>query len=229
MLVLGVIALIAAACGSATPTSVATEIEDGVLGFVSGIDSDNLQTNEVTRLIGGRTYQSTETQIPFRFTLPDNGQTWQGVQEDEWSLTAIVTLPGGNDEEVPGLILAVAEEGATPETVAEAIEDSTPEAQWQQSNGLFEGRDALIVEGTTERDAVVEQRGSDVQDLLRISTGERSDFPVLLRGARSYRSHIFEEQGRVIIVTVDAMMGFEARATAELASALDTLEIRGAA
>lgn len=219
--------LIAAACGSAAPQVVPSPLEDGVLEFASGRDSTDLQNNEAARLIPESTYQSTETQVPFRFTLPESDRLWQGVWEDEWSAAIVFSIEGVVNDP-PALVLSVAEEGSTPEGVADAMRSSTPEFAWEQSSGLFEGRDAIVLEATTNRDSLEEQLGPGVADLIFLSTGDASNFGVSVADDRSYRSQIFEEQGRVVIVTIDFATGIEAEVTAEVAPVLASLEIRGA-
>lgn len=221
-----IVGLILVGCSS-QPALVANEVEPGVLEFVSGIDSLDFEINDVVRLAGSNTYTSTETQVPFRFAVPGT-EAWFGASQDEWHITVPFTIRAMNENVIgPAIIVSVAEVGATPELVSNAIQASATEFEWTQSDGLFEGRETTILEATIDRDTVVAERGETTADLIVLATGTESRFPILIRDERNYRIQIFEEEGRVALVALDVPAGFEAAATAEAAPVLASLEIGG--
>ena len=237
------IALSAAACGSTTGTSTAAA-EDAPATTQSPTTTTEaptttsaLTTTELastttaapsdepvdlivgSTLTAGLTYRTT-TQIPFQFRLPENDSFWQSPLQNQWAATVIF----GNENMTsdfgaePGFNLAVAEVGATPESVAEAMIESREDTiAWVRSEGLFKGRNAIILEGA--------YTDPQVTGPVPVMTGKRSHFSVLFNGERNYRSQIFEDQGRVFIISHDSHPDDVALVLAETAPVLESLEI----
>jgi len=228
--------LAAAACGSTTETSTAaaedapattqsptttaapTTTTAAPTTTTTAAPSDepvSLETDP--ELQAGITYQ-TATEIPIRFNVPDSNFSIAAL--NQWSATLIfendnMTSDVGSE---PGFTMAMAEEGATRDSVAESMINSREDTiAYERAEGLFEGRDVITLEGTYEHN---EDPGPVV-----VMTGDRSHFAVLFHEERTYRSQIFEEQGRVFVVSIDCRPDDVALTLAELAPVFESLEI----
>jgi len=231
-----VLAAASAACGSSgeaaegelvdppettTPTTVVPEtttpttavpplVDDGPVDFDSTFDP----------LVPGTTYL-TNTAVPFSFTVGESETKWWAAVADTWSATMVfANMDAGGSLSGPQLSLGVAEPGATRDSVVAAMMASAEPLNYESSDGLFGGRDAIILDGSLEDRVSPRPRP--------ILTGEDSSIEVIFETGRSYRSHVFEEDGRVFIVSVEAL-GELSVVLAEAAPIFESLEIGGAA
>lgn len=175
-------------------------------------------TGPVVALEPGTTYV-TDTDVPFSFSVAESEADWWPVVGDNWSVSMVFANMAGGELSGPQLSLGVAEPGATRESVLAAMIASAEPLEFQVSEGLLGGRDATILEGSLEISAVPGPR-----ELL---TGEDSSIEVIYLPGRTYRSHVFEEDGRVFIVTVEASSGMSV-VLAESAPVFESLQIGGA-
>ena len=152
---------------------------------------------DITALDPGVTYL-TETDVPLSFSVAESDVApWWSLLFGEWSVSLVLgNLVAGSLEEGPQLSLGVAEPGATRESVVAAMTASAMIFDLQQTEGLFAGRDALILDGVSELSEPVRPR--------QILTGENSSIEVIGGMGRVIRSHVFSEDDRVFIISVDA-------------------------
>lgn len=209
----------AATTSTSTTTSAPTTTAAPTTSTTATSTDEPVVVQPGMNLDAGVTYQTT-TQVPFRFTVPYSSNTWMAARQSQWSGTIIfgnesMTSDVGSE---PGFNVAVAEEGATPESVAEAMTKSREGTiAYERSDGLFEGRDAIILEGT--------YNDTEIYQGVPVLTGETSYFGVLFGDLRTYRSQIFEEQGRTFIVSFDCHPDDVALVRAEIAPVMKSLEI----
>jgi hypothetical protein len=223
------------ACGSTTETTAVAEVGPTTTESTTSAPSTTTTTSELTTtvavsdepvlfevgqpLFAGVTYQTT-TDVPFFFSVPESNGSWMAVVQNQWSATVTfgnssMTSQVGSE---PGFAMAVAEEGATPESVADSITQSRVDTiNYARSEGLFQGRDAIILDGT--------YIATEILGPVPVLTGEESFFSVLFHEERTYASQIFEEEGRVFIVSYDCHPDDVALVLAEIAPVLKSLEI----
>ncbi len=147
-------------------------------------------------LTPGVTYV-TATEVPISFSIAESDTAWWAVFADDWSASMVyANLDDTGDLDGPQLSLGVAEPGATSASVVSAMTSSAEGVSFQETEGLFGGRDAVILDGIYE--------DSVIPGPLSILTGEISSIKVIGRTGRAYRSHIFEEDDRMFIITVEA-------------------------
>lgn len=194
---------------AATPTTAAVPVDDEVIAF---------QAN-VAPLVPGETYV-TNTDVPFRFSVAESETNWRGVVSDNWSVSMVFGDPDETgDIEGPQLSLGVAEPGATVESVVAVMTESGSRYDYQPSEGLFGGRNATILDGRFDDPGV---------SPFEVFTGEVSSIEVISMTGNAYRSHIFEEGGRVFIVSVEAPADDMAVVLAEAAPVFESLRIGAA-
>lgn len=171
-------------------------------------------------LTAGVTYQTT-TEVPVQFSVGDASDgSWRLAAQNGWSTTIILSIAGQASDigSEPGFNIAVAELGATPESVATAMLESRRDTiGYIRSEGLFGGRDAIILEGAHTETGYL--------GVVPVLTGEKSNFVVLFADERVYRSQIFEEQGRVFIISQDSHPDDFELILAETAPVLESIDI----
>lgn len=163
------------------------------------------------------TYQ-TATEVPIQFSV--NSVSWRLAAQNGWSTTIILrnASQASDSGSEAGLNIAVAEAGATPESVANAMLESRRDTiDYIRSEGLFDGRDSIILEGAHTTTGYLGE--------VPVMTGDRSNFVVLFSGDRLYRSQIFEEQGRVFVISQESHPDDFALVLAETSPVLETMEI----
>ncbi len=181
------------------------------------VDDEPVELPDFGSLTAGVSYLTT-TDVPFSFSVAESETAWWAVVVEDWSVTMVfANMDARGDLDGPQLSLGVAESGATPESVVAAMIASAEPLNYQQSEGLFGGRDAIIVDGSYQ-DPVV-------PGPARILTGDSSAIMVVFETGRSYRSHVFEEDGRVFIISVEADPDDIGLVLAEAAPILESFQI----
>lgn len=232
MVLMIALAVVAGACSATGDTAEAERVDPSEVETTTTSEGETVTTTTapspqagggpvelsvfVDTLIPGVTYL-TNTDVPFSFSVAESEADWWPVVAENWSVTMVFANLIGGQLNGPQLSLGVAEPGATLESVATAMTASSALINYEASEGLFGGRDAIILDGSIE-DQTIPRPG-------RVLTGQDSGIEVLFEVGRSYRSHIFEEGGRVFIVSVDARPDDMALVLAEAAPVFESLQI----
>lgn len=156
------------------------------------------------------------TVIDIYFEIPEHMTGLQKFSNSEWYID--ITQPGSG-EIVPGLWLGVAEDGATIETVSRSITNQhTDKIQFQQEDGTFRGRQAIVLSGESLTEEVDPANANLIFD-----TGEASRLASYVTPDRQYLIYLFDIDGRVAIAAIDAPQGELDDSLAYYAPVLDSL------
>lgn len=171
-------------------------------------------------------YEVTRGDTTLWLEIPDFGDEIRFLSppQTEWQVSIILVGDSAGTPE-PGFGLAWAEDGATVESVTETIRVSDFERHsFVTSTGVFQGIETTII---TRVSGLAEGAPSD-QSIVTVSTGEESRLQNMYAHDWTIEHHVFERDGRVLIVSYEWAPGLRGMLLAEAAPVVESFELRSA-
>lgn len=160
------------------------------------------------------------------FEIPEVGDEFvlQSPTKTDWQVTIILVGDGAGIPQ-PGFTIAWAEAGATVDSVVKAIRDSDDgRHSFETSTGMFEGAQTTVITRVSQ----LAEEDAPIDRVIELSTGNDSSLMHLYTTNWTMESHVFERDGRVMIVNYEWSPGRREMVLAEAAPIVESIELRSA-
>lgn len=169
--------------------------------------------------------------VQLLFDLPERGEdvTLLAVVKTEWQIAFTILYDERGPVDTPSFGVALAEPGATIESVVDAMRASDEgRHSFETATSVFAGAEATTVTRVSNRREDELPANGDIADVLDLSTGTESFLQYLYTPDWTMESNIFERDGRVLIVNFDwsPSRGERELVLAEAAPFIESIQLR---